>query len=222
MDPIRVHPTGEVVAVVGPVAHNTVITSSSLAVSSFLRREKAERLRCYPGASFAWCLLRDVCDWYDTDFTQDGQEPQSPKKSISIRLLLLLVPPLVLIDLILNLIFTILIFPLLFLWCCYPFKIEVITARRNGPPYSCCPLHEGCDPILRVWTSMVLLLSTPLVIMGVCAPQSMAKRMVHWADGHTSGYLYLDRRCLCYPCGNNTQFDHGIFFRNRTIGEVMC
>jgi len=44
---------------------------------------KAVEKECFLVAAFAWLLLRDVCDWYDADFTQAGEEPQSPKQYVS-------------------------------------------------------------------------------------------------------------------------------------------
>lgn len=144
-------------------------------------------------------------------------------RSISIRLLLLFVPPLALLDFILNFLFCVSIFPVLFLWCCYPFKPKVLSSRKDGPPFSCCPCHEGCDPWMRVWTSFCLVFSTPFILAGLCLPQLVVSKMVHWADGHTGGYLYLDRKCFCCCCGSHqTQYKCGIFFRNRAVGDVMA
>ena len=80
-----------------------------------------------------------------------------------------------------------------------------------------CCLHEACDPLLRVLTSLSLIIHTPFVIAGICIPESVVDRFVYWADGHTSGFVYIDRSCLC--CA--TQFTFGIFFRNRSVGDVM-
>ena len=130
-----------------------VFTMHSISGPSFIRRQKELAAPCYPSrallytstpftfcilsvSALAWYLLRDVCDWYDADFTQDGEE-SSPRRSISIRLLLLFVPLLAAVDCIVNLFVCLLIFPMIFLKCCYPFKPKLIEARRNGSPRSC-------------------------------------------------------------------------------------
>lgn len=88
-------------------------------------------------ACLAWLLLRDVCDWYDSDFTQEGDVPTNSRSAISIRVLLLFVPILAIVDALLNFGLSILILPLFFLKCCYPFKTKLIDARKAGSPHSC-------------------------------------------------------------------------------------
>jgi len=189
----------------------------SISGPSFIRQQKENAAPCYPVSALGWLVMRDVCDWYDVDFTQDGEEASSPKRSISIRLLLVFVPILAFVDLCLNFLLCVFILPLLFLKCCYPFRPRLIEARKSGSPYSCCCLHEACDPLLRVLTSFLLLMCTPIVLCGICFPKRIVPRFVYWADGHTSGIIYVDRSCLC--CGS--QFPCGLFFRNRAVGDVM-
>lgn len=136
-------------------------TTTSISGPSFLRRQKENAAHCFPGLSqieaplqwtavsaLAWLLLRDVCDWFDADFTQDGEEASSPKRSISIRLLLLFVPPLAVVDLVINFLLSVFILPLVMLKCCYPFKAKLIEARKAGSPHSCPSRVEIC---LRLW-----------------------------------------------------------------------
>ncbi|GMH35472.1 hypothetical protein BSKO_03340 [Bryopsis sp. KO-2023] len=197
----------------------TVHPNSPLA--SFRRRAEVPK---FPGSYMAWYVMRGICDCWDPNFTDESENGAWCRKLFLCRLNLIMVPFLAVVDLIVNSLIAFTLLPMIFLCLCYPYRNLVVQRRQEEEPLDGCPLHESCDPMVRVFSSFMLVLATPIIIFGIIKPLPIAQIFVRWADGHTVGYAYFEEACLCFlnPCDTKpVQFAWGVFFRHRGSGDLV-